>query len=186
MEDDSIPVQHSQDTIVYSEQQYREYDENDDFNDDNCDFCMIVNGINESTEILKKDAELVCFRDILPAAPHHYLVVTRRHIVNCRSLCTEEHVDLVERMAEMGRCVLKDNNVTDPKDVRMGFHWPPYISIPHLHLHVLAPASQISEHMAHKYLPCTDRFTTEDCLRARLKSALGARRRTCQIQYCCC
>ena len=54
MEDDSIPVQHSQDTIVYSEQQHTDYDENADFSDDDCVFCMIVNGMNEGTEILKK------------------------------------------------------------------------------------------------------------------------------------
>uniref|UniRef100_A0A8C7QK38 HIT domain-containing protein n=1 Tax=Oncorhynchus mykiss TaxID=8022 RepID=A0A8C7QK38_ONCMY len=136
-----------------------------------CVFCMIAENQDKDTEIVKQDSELVCFRDINPAAPHHYLVVPKKHIVSCFSLF-KEHVKLVERMAEMGRAVLQENGIVNPNDIRMGFHRPPYISVPHLHLHVLAPTSEITDDMAHKFTPGTMRFATEDLLRRTLVSGV--------------
>ncbi|KAJ7341908.1 hypothetical protein JRQ81_007700 [Phrynocephalus forsythii] len=89
-----------------------------------------------------KHEDLVCFRDIRPGAPHHYLVVPKKHIGNCKTL-KSEHIPLVERMMAAGKTVLQRNKFTDLNDIRMGFHWPPFCSIAHLHLHVLAPASQL-------------------------------------------
>uniref|UniRef100_A0A3B3WC42 HIT domain-containing protein n=1 Tax=Poecilia mexicana TaxID=48701 RepID=A0A3B3WC42_9TELE len=97
--------------------------------------------------------------DIDPVAPHHYLVIPRDHIVSCKSL-NRSHIDLVERMAKFGKEVLLDQGITDMENVRLGFHQPPFISVGHLHLHVLAPASQISTYMQHKFTPGTDRFIT--------------------------
>ncbi|XP_024233920.1 histidine triad nucleotide-binding protein 3 isoform X1 [Oncorhynchus tshawytscha] len=139
--------------------------------EDICVFCMIAENQDKDTEIVKQDSELVCFRDINPAAPHHYLVVPKKHIVSCFSLF-KEHVKLVERMAEMGRAVLQENGIANPNDIRMGFHRPPYISVPHLHLHVLAPTSEITDDMAHKFTPGTMRFATEDLLRRTLVSGV--------------
>uniref|UniRef100_A0A8B9S3E7 Histidine triad nucleotide binding protein 3 n=1 Tax=Apteryx owenii TaxID=8824 RepID=A0A8B9S3E7_APTOW len=86
--------------------------------------------------------DLVCFRDIRPGAPHHYLVVPVEHMGNCKTL-KKEHIPVVKKMVEVGKTVLQRNNFSDLNDVRMGFHWPPFCSISHLHLHVLAPASQL-------------------------------------------
>ncbi|KAL3981087.1 histidine triad nucleotide-binding protein 3 [Oreochromis aureus] len=109
--------------------------------DKKCIFCRIVN--NEmGTELLHCDEEISCFRDIKPGAPHHYLVVPTKHVGNCKSL-TKEHVPLVKRMVDKGKEILEKNNITDLSDVRFGFHWPPFCSVTHLHLHVLAPASQM-------------------------------------------
>ncbi|XP_022609167.1 histidine triad nucleotide-binding protein 3 isoform X1 [Seriola dumerili] len=109
--------------------------------DKKCIFCKIVN--NEmGTELLHCDEEISCFRDIKPGAPHHYLVVPTRHVGNCKSL-SKEHVPLVKRMVETGKEILQKNNVTDLSDVRFGFHWPPFCSVTHLHLHVLAPATEM-------------------------------------------
>ncbi|KAG7246916.1 hypothetical protein CRUP_020618, partial [Coryphaenoides rupestris] len=88
------------------------------------------------------DEEVSCFRDIKPGADHHYIVVPTRHVGNCKSL-TKHHVPLVQRMVEVGKEILEKNNFTDLSDVRFGFHWPPFCSVTHLHLHVLAPASQL-------------------------------------------
>ncbi|CAL8248230.1 unnamed protein product [Lota lota] len=110
--------------------------------DKKCIFCKIVNK-EMSTELLHCDEEISCFRDIKPGAPHHYLIVPTKHVGNCKTL-TKDHVPLVQRMVEVGKEILEKNNVTDLSDVRFGFHWPPFCSVSHLHLHVLAPASQLT------------------------------------------
>ncbi|KAI1885573.1 hypothetical protein AGOR_G00205190 [Albula goreensis] len=113
---------------------------NDGF-DKKCIFCKIVTK-QMDTELLHNDEEISCFRDIKPGAPHHYLVVPTRHVGNCKSL-RKEHLPLVEKMVEMGKTILQNNGITDLDDIRLGFHWPPFCSVTHLHLHVLAPASQM-------------------------------------------
>ncbi|XP_022593522.1 histidine triad nucleotide-binding protein 3-like isoform X1 [Seriola dumerili] len=135
---------------------------------EDCIFCLIANNQDKEAEVVKKNKELVCFRDIDPAAPHHYLVIPIHHIHSCLSL-QRDHIGLVERMAEMGKAVLREQGITDMMDIRLGFHKPPYISVDHLHLHVLAPSSQISNYMIYKFIPGTSSFITEERLRKRLK-----------------
>ncbi|XP_005280263.1 adenosine 5'-monophosphoramidase HINT3 [Chrysemys picta bellii] len=111
--------------------------------DGKCVFCRIGRREEPGTALLPCESEgLVCFRDIRPGAPHHYLVVPIEHMGNCKTL-KKEHIPLVEKMMEAGKNILQQNNFTDLNDIRMGFHWPPFCSISHLHLHVLAPASQL-------------------------------------------
>ncbi|XP_038143469.1 histidine triad nucleotide-binding protein 3-like [Cyprinodon tularosa] len=136
--------------------------------DESCIFCLIAHNRDEETTVLKKDKELVCFKDIYPAAPHHYLVIPTEHIISCKSL-KRGNIGLVERMANFGKQVLRDQGITDMEDVRLGFHQPPFTSVDHLHLHVLAPASKISTSMDYKFTPGTDRFITEEYLRKRLE-----------------
>ncbi|XP_039603747.1 histidine triad nucleotide-binding protein 3 [Polypterus senegalus] len=109
--------------------------------DSKCIFCKIV-AQEINTELLYLDEELVCFKDIKPGAPYHFLVVPADHVGNCKTL-TREHIPLVKKMVEVGKKMLHQNNVTDPNDIRLGFHWPPFCSVAHLHLHVLAPVSQM-------------------------------------------
>ncbi|XP_068505309.1 adenosine 5'-monophosphoramidase HINT3 isoform X2 [Syngnathus scovelli] len=116
-----------------------------------------------------QDRELVCFRDIRPAAPHHYLVVPVEHIVNCSSL-HKGHIRLVEKMAEMGRAALRDQGFANMEDIRMGFHHPAYTSEDHLHLHVLAPVSMIKEVLKFKFRPGSLAFIEEKTLRKHLKN----------------
>ncbi|XP_061668161.1 adenosine 5'-monophosphoramidase HINT3-like [Syngnathoides biaculeatus] len=122
-----------------------------------CTFCMIARGQDREAQVLKKDRQLACFRDVSPAAPHHYLVVPKQHIKDCLSLHSG-HAPLVEKMADVGRAALRDQGVADMTDVRIGFHQPPYTSVDHLHLHVLAPASQIAGSALVKFLPGTASF----------------------------
>ncbi|KAG7242940.1 hypothetical protein INR49_017631 [Caranx melampygus] len=126
-----------------------------------CIFCSIANGRDKEANVVKKNKELVCFSDIDPAAPHHYLVVPIQHIHSCFSL-KREHIGLVERMATMGKAVLLEQGITDMTDISLGFHKPPYISVDHLHLHVLAPSSQISKYMLYKFIPGTEITPTRD------------------------
>ncbi|XP_029352351.1 histidine triad nucleotide-binding protein 3-like [Echeneis naucrates] len=137
---------------------------------EDCIFCLIANDRDKETEVLKKNEELVCFTDIDPAAPHHYLVIPIEHIHSCSSLHVE-HAGLVRRMVEMGKAVLREQGVTDMKDIRLGFHMPPYISVNHLHLHVLAPSSQIFKAKIYKFIPGNIDFITEEHLQKQLKKS---------------
>ncbi|XP_028295758.1 histidine triad nucleotide-binding protein 3-like [Gouania willdenowi] len=146
----------------------KETTDEEEFLDDGCIFCLIANEEDKEAEVIQRSNELVCFKDICPAAPHHYLVVPRKHIMSCL-LLNKEQIGLVEKMAEMGKDVLRARGVTDMNDISLGFHQPPYTSVDHLHLHVLAPKSQISTLFAHKFIPDSPRFITERTLRRCLQ-----------------
>ncbi|KAM9840706.1 adenosine 5'-monophosphoramidase HINT3-like [Aulostomus maculatus] len=136
--------------------------------DEDCPFCLIANSQTD-TEILMSDDELVCFRDTKPGAAHHYLVIPRKHIKNCKAL-QGDSILLVERMKAMGRSVLEKQRVSDPDDVRMGFHMPPFSSVPHLYLHALAPASKMDLRSQLHYGPQSHWFITVDKVLAQLRT----------------
>ncbi|XP_050994332.1 adenosine 5'-monophosphoramidase HINT3-like [Labeo rohita] len=143
-------------------------DNQQDFSDDDvetCIFCQIANREYPHTEILAEDEDIVCFEDIDPGAPHHYLVVPKKHIYSCLSLQADD-IKLVKKMAAVGRDVLKAKNVTNLEDISLGFHVPPKITVPHLHLHVLAPFSQVFKWAEFKYTSFW--YITEEELLQRL------------------
>ncbi|KAM5164282.1 adenosine 5'-monophosphoramidase HINT3 isoform 2-T2 [Mantella aurantiaca] len=86
--------------------------------DSRCIFCRISNNQEPDCQLLHSDEDLACFRDIRPGAPHHYLVVPKKHIGNCKTL-TNDHVPLVMSMIEVGKNVLQKNHVTDLEDIRL-------------------------------------------------------------------
>ncbi|XP_060908089.1 adenosine 5'-monophosphoramidase HINT3-like [Labrus mixtus] len=135
---------------------------------EDCPFCEIANNKSD-TEILLSDDELLCFRDVKPGATHHYLVIPRTHISSCKAL-QPVHIPLVEHMVQMGWRTLEKNKVSDLDDVRMGFHVPPFSSVPHLHLHTLAPASKMNLKSQLHYGPQTHWFITVDKVLTQLKT----------------
>lgn len=62
-------------------------------------------------------------------------------------------------MIEIGKNVLIENN-GDVDNCRLGFHWPPCNSIPHLHLHVISPVSAMGFINRQIYRPNTFWFVT--------------------------
>lgn len=44
-----------------------------------CIFCNIVNG-RVPVEIVLESSDAICFKDITPQAPHHYLIIPKQHL----------------------------------------------------------------------------------------------------------
>jgi len=54
-----------------------------------CLFCNIAAG-DAAADILYQDDEVVAFRDIRPQAPHHILVIPRRHVATLNDFEPED------------------------------------------------------------------------------------------------
>jgi hypothetical protein len=58
----------------------------------------------------------------------------------------------------------------DEGDSYVGFHVPPFISVPHLHMHVISPATQILSGKRFKYVPGSCWFWTSDRVLEKLEA----------------
>ncbi|XP_047040073.1 adenosine 5'-monophosphoramidase HINT3-like [Helicoverpa zea] len=105
-----------------------------------CIFCNIANKL-EPTEIIYEDEDVCVFPDIKPASKLHLLVIPKRHVEDVKCL-TSEDKDLVDKMLSIAHEQLAKNNLP-LEDSRLGYHWPPFRSVRHLHLHTIAPASDM-------------------------------------------
>ncbi|KAG4073510.1 hypothetical protein HA402_000734 [Bradysia odoriphaga] len=106
-----------------------------------CVFCNIVSK-KENTELLFENNNFVIIRDIKPACDFHYLAIPKRHIRDGRDLQLTDKPLLLEMEQELRNLFAKEN--VSPEHISLGFHWPPFISVPHLHMHGLAPTNQMN------------------------------------------
>ncbi|KAI0359942.1 HIT-like protein [Trametes cingulata] len=99
-----------------------------------CIFCGASkeNGFN----IVWENDHYAVFTDINPSCQHHLQIVPKKHIESVKNLSVTD-VGMVQEMIEIGHEVL-DRLDVPPHLRRLGFHIPPYISVPHLHMHVQA------------------------------------------------
>ncbi|BFZ03965.1 hypothetical protein BsWGS_07004 [Bradybaena similaris] len=133
-----------------------------------CLFCRIAHNQEPNSRLLYEKDGIVIFKDIRPAAAHHYLVVPQKHIKDPKHLGPED-VDLVNTLVAVGEEFLKKEGA-DTADSRFGFHWPPFNSIPHLHLHVISPVRSMGVVASLIFKPNTLWFVTADWLVNRLKN----------------
>ncbi|KAI8609055.1 HIT-like domain-containing protein, partial [Chytriomyces sp. MP71] len=101
-----------------------------------CIFCGISENPEEKSRKVYEDENYVAFHDINPSARLHILIVPRRHIENVMSLSIKD-INMIREMKALGHMLLAKNQVP-LKDHHLGFHVPPFTSVPHLHLHVIA------------------------------------------------
>ncbi|XP_026815558.1 histidine triad nucleotide-binding protein 3-like [Rhopalosiphum maidis] len=110
----------------------------------NCIFCNLITANDPNIILEPRSNQFVIIKDIKPVATHHFLVLSERHIKSSKSLQpNEQDCNLLKSMVAAAKQILL-NNGCDLNDIRMGFHWPPFYSIGHLHLHAISPASSMS------------------------------------------
>jgi histidine triad (HIT) family protein len=101
-----------------------------------CLFCKFVNG-SIPVDFIYKDDEIVAFRDINPQAPHHVLIIPRRHIETVLDL-NDEDASLAGRMIIAAGKIAADIGISD-KGYRLVFNCKRAggQDIYHIHLHLL-------------------------------------------------
>ncbi|XP_072017818.1 adenosine 5'-monophosphoramidase HINT3-like isoform X3 [Amphiura filiformis] len=108
--------------------------------DEHCIFCKIIQGKAPAT-ILFKNSEVTVFYDIHPASKEHLLIVPNCHHGNPKSV-KKEDLPIVEYMHKVGRRILETKGAT-MENTRSGFHWPPFNTVQHLHLHMIYPENEM-------------------------------------------
>ncbi len=108
-----------------------------------CVFCNIIER-SIPAKIIYEDDDVLVVPDILPKAPVHMLVITKRHIPIVSSM-TEADEPLFGKMIFIANKVAKDAEV-DETGYRLSFNVGREGGqvVPHVHLHVLG-GKQLSE-----------------------------------------
>mmetsp|Transcript_44422 Transcript_44422/g.92747 ORF Transcript_44422/g.92747 Transcript_44422/m.92747 type:complete len:166 (-) Transcript_44422:396-893(-) len=94
--------------------------------------------------ILYEDQQILCFRDRAPVSDHHYLVIPKRLITDASALIPAD-LPLLRKMVDVATQVAEANGVADVPTARasgnlsLGFHRWPFITVQHLHLHLIWP-----------------------------------------------
>lgn len=128
------------------------------------------------TIILNETTDFLIFRDKKPRAPLHDLVIPKQRIGSVFDLQPSD-LPIIETMKTLAlaQIQLEQPEAYAKADYRLVFHVPPFNSVDHLHLHVLAPASKLSFfHGIVKYKADTRLCVSVDMVMKRLKEGRRA------------
>lgn len=91
-----------------------------------------------SSDIVYENSELLIFNNIHPASTTHMLVISKTTpVIFDVSVLTQAHIPLLMRMINTTERVLRCTQPHAMHQFLVGFHVPPFISVPHLHMHVI-------------------------------------------------
>eukprot|EP00532_Pseudo-nitzschia_australis_P007646 CAMPEP_0168175330 /NCGR_PEP_ID=MMETSP0139_2-20121125/7057_1 /TAXON_ID=44445 /ORGANISM="Pseudo-nitzschia australis, Strain 10249 10 AB" /LENGTH=268 /DNA_ID=CAMNT_0008093695 /DNA_START=269 /DNA_END=1075 /DNA_ORIENTATION=+ len=126
-------------------------------------FGKILRGELATSRIVGESNRLLVFEDIKPRAPLHALVIPKQHIPSLFDLDDDTtaspttttsssifspsaSLSLLEEMNASGQDLVRARypESYERGDYILCFHLPPFNSVDHLHLHVLAPASSMN------------------------------------------
>ena len=106
----------------------------------NCVFCKLAKG-EINSDIIYKDDEVIAFRDIHPQAPHHILVIPRRHIATLNDASPED-ANLIGKLTLTAQQVAKELGVAeDGYRLVMNCNGHGGQTVFHIHIHLLAGRS---------------------------------------------
>lgn len=102
-----------------------------------CLFCNIAEKKLPAT-IVHEDEQIVAFRDIVPQAPTHILIIPKRHIVSLNSMEPQD-VPLLGHMIYTAKQLATQHNVDDD-GFRLVINTNEHggQTVYHIHLHLLA------------------------------------------------
>ena len=128
-----------------------------------------------------ESSELLAFRDRSPKASFHALVIPKQYVKDIYSLRgvtrysdkeqrdnksqeNSNDIQLIQNMRQMGLDLLQQYQpeALAAEDYILCFHIPPFNSVDHLHLHVLAPASEMNWVYREIKYKCGARWCTSD------------------------
>ena len=118
-----------------------------------CIFC----GIYQDRVVIYRDEMVTVFDSNHHDAKTHILIIPNRHIKNLYDL-NRTNAFLLRHMRNLASTIVM-NNIVGNETVCIGFHKPPFISVPHLHLHVVIQPSVTS---FIKYMDYTPWFISLD------------------------
>ena len=101
-----------------------------------CIFCRIIAG-QIPADIVYQDEDFLAFRDIMPRAPTHVLIIPRIHITSVAEL-TDGQQKLAGRLIIIAKNLAKKQGIAG-KGYRLVINCGPEGGqvVPHLHLHLL-------------------------------------------------
>jgi len=100
-----------------------------------CIFCKIISGDIPSQKIAETD-DLIAIKDINPKAPHHYLIIPKKHIVDLRDF-EQEDMQLGAKMFALAQKIAKDlNDIPFRLVISNGYDAGQRVY--HIHMHLLA------------------------------------------------
>jgi histidine triad (HIT) family protein len=87
--------------------------------------------------IVHETDDILVFDDISPASQNHWLLIPKKHISRPSAL-TPDDAPLLDNMVQTAKDLVAKYN-TENAEVVMGFHRFPFLSVYHLHMHVIFP-----------------------------------------------
>nr|XP_033327907.1 histidine triad nucleotide-binding protein 3-like [Megalopta genalis] len=133
----------------------------------NCLFCKIIDN-KEPSEKIYEDDYVTCIKDINPVSTHHYLILPNKHIRNAKELKIED-AELYDKIVSIVDTIIERQGL-DPGNTRTGFHWPPFNTVNHLHLHVISPIENMSALRRFMFKPNSYWFVSTDYVKSLLHS----------------
>lgn len=106
---------------------------------EDCLFCKIVAG-EIPTEKLYEDDDVIAFRDISPQAPHHFLVIPKKHIVGPSDVQPGDD-QLIGKIMRVGAQLAEENDIGDGFRVVFNNGAKAGQTVFHIHMHILGGRS---------------------------------------------
>ncbi|OED44545.1 histidine triad nucleotide-binding protein [Endozoicomonas sp. (ex Bugula neritina AB1)] len=103
----------------------------------NCLFCKVVDGDIPSNKVYEDD-EVLAFRDINPASPHHILIIPKKHISTMNDVTANDQL-LLGKMMLVAKDIAAQEGVDDAGyRLTLNTNSEGGQSVYHIHLHLLA------------------------------------------------